>query len=391
MSYALLPALIACGSPEGANSRPEGAPPAGVVASGQFLRELLLTGELEAVRSIAIKAPQTTIFQMRVQFMAEEGSLVTAGEPLLSFDSSALVAQSVDLENSILDAETQIVAKRSELDSALKDLEIELAEKQYEHDRTRLEASVDPEVLSRKAYSERQLAFTTATRELEETHERIALTRERGQAELDVLVINRDKLKKDLLSAQQGLGLLTIEAPSDGLVVYEMREGTTLRYQEGDSCWPGQGIMRLPDLNEMQVLFYVNEVDAPLLTEGMPVTVYLDAFPGRSLQAQIRRIPSMAVKRNEDSKIAIFKVTASLSETWKGDMKPGMSVLGTVVIDRQDDVPLVAREAVRFDGKDHWLRSARPGEPERRFEPLARNASHYLISREQLAALQEGS
>ena len=47
--------------------------------------------------------------------------------------------------------------------------------------------------------------------------------------------------------------------------------------------------------------------------------------------------------------------------------------------------------SVRFDGKDHWLRAARPGEPERRFEPLARNASHYLISREQLAALQEGS
>ena len=390
VSCALLPALAACGAPQ-ADARSAGAPPPGVVASGRFVRELLLTGELEAVRSIAIKAPQTNLFQMRIQFMAEEGSVVKAGEPLLSFDSSALVAQSVDLENGILDAETQIVAKRSELESALKDLEIELAEKQYEHDRAKLEASVDPDVLSRKAYSERQLDFTTATRELDETHKRINLTRERGQAELDVLTINRDKLKKDLLSAQQGLALLTIEAPAEGLVVYEMREGTTLRYQEGDSCWPGQGVMRLPDLTDMQVVFYVNEVDAPLLAEGMSVTVTLDAFPGRALQAQVTRIPSMAVKRSEESKIAIFKVTASLSETWKGEMKPGMWVLGTVVFDRQDDVPLVAREAVRFDGKDHWLRAARPGGSERRFEPLARNASHYLISREQLAALQEGS
>jgi multidrug efflux pump subunit AcrA (membrane-fusion protein) len=389
---ALAGMLAACGAPQRAASAGEPLPvPPGVIASGDFIRELLLTGELEAVRSIAIKAPQTAIFQMRIQFMAEEGTLVRKGEPLLTFDSSALVAQSVDLENSILDAETQIVAKRSELESALKDLEIELAEKQYEHDRTKLEAGVDPDVLSRKAYSERQLAFSTATRELEETHHRIDLTRERGQAELDVLVINRDKLRKDHLSAQQGLQLLTIEAPSDGLVVYEMREGTTLRYQEGDSCWPGQGIMRLPDLTEMQVVFFVNEVDAPLLTEGMPVKVALDAFPGRQLDAVIRRVPSMAIKRNEESKIAIFKVVASLSETWVGEMKPGMSVRGTVVVESQKDVPLIAREAVRFDGQDHWLRPARPGDPEHRFEPVSRNASHYWISREQLAALQEGT
>jgi multidrug efflux pump subunit AcrA (membrane-fusion protein) len=391
-ALALAGLAAACSAPHGAAARSEaGPPPAGVVASGEFVRELLVTGELEAVRSIAIKAPQTQLFQMRIQFMAEEGTLVRQGEPLLSFDSAALVAQSVDLENAILDAETQIVAKRSELESAMKDLEIELAEKEYEHERTKLDASIDPEVVSRKVYSERQLAWASAARELDETKERIELTRQRGQAELDVLTINRDKLRKDMQSAQQGLSLLTTLAPADGLVVYEMRDGTTLRYQEGDSCWPGQGIMRLPDLSEMQASFLVNEVDAPLLKEGMPVTVALDAFPGRTLEAVIRKVPSMAIKRAEESKIAVFKVIASLAETWEGEMKPGMSVRGTVVTDRRQDVPLVARSAVRFDGTSYWLRPQDPEAPERKFEPIARNATHYLISREQVAALQEGS
>ncbi|HET6373850.1 MAG TPA: hypothetical protein VFG76_11105, partial [Candidatus Polarisedimenticolia bacterium] len=249
-------AIVAAGpaclkSTAGDGSAPPAAVPAGsAVHRGEFRRELLLTGELEAVRSIAIKAPQTAIFQMRIQFMAEEGSVVREGEPLLSFDNSALAAQALDLENQILDAETQIVAKRSELASALKDLEIELAQRQYEHDRTKLDASVDPEVLSRKELGERQLAYSKADNELSEIKDRTALTRDRGQAELDVLVINRDKLQKDLLSAQRGLDVLTIKAPAEGLVVYETREGTTLHYQEGDSCWPGQGVMRLPDLSE---------------------------------------------------------------------------------------------------------------------------------------------
>ena len=45
-----------------------------ILQRGDFDRQLLLTGELEAVRSIAIKSPQTNLFQMRIQFMAEEGS-----------------------------------------------------------------------------------------------------------------------------------------------------------------------------------------------------------------------------------------------------------------------------------------------------------------------------
>ena len=48
--------------------------------------------------------------------------------------------------------------------------------------------------------------------------------------------------------------LLTIEAPTDGLVVYASRERSTAKWQEGDSCWPGQTLMRLPDLSEMQVV-----------------------------------------------------------------------------------------------------------------------------------------
>src|SRR5262249_42829070 len=127
------------------------------------------------------------------------------------------------------------------------------------------------------------------------------------------------------------------------------------------------------------------------LKEGMPATVVLDAFPGRELEATIVQVPSMAIKRTDESKIAVFKMVASLAQTWVGEMKPGMSVRGTVVIDRLTDVPMVAREAVRTEGTSYWLRPSRPGEPERRFEPLSRNASHYLISREQLAALQEGT
>lgn len=383
-------APLACSSAPSAAPQPDAADESAAVRRGDFRRELLLTGELRAVRSIEIKAPQTSLFQMRIQFMAEEGTMVEPGEPLLDFDNSGLAEQVQELESKILDAETQIVSKRNELASSLKDLEIELAEREYDHDLAQLEAAVDPEVLSRKEYGERQLAWQSAAERLEQTRQAIELTRRRGAAELEVLEIARDKLEKDRFIARQGVDRLAVRAPAPGLVVYERRPGTTLRFQEGDSCWPGQGVMRLPDLSEMQVEFSVNEVDAPLLQTGMPVAMRLDSFPDREIGGEIVHVPSMAVKRDDESKISVFKIVASLDETWVGEMKPGMSALGRIVVDERHDVALVKRDAVEFDGERYLLRLPGADGSEARFEsiaPLARNEYDYVVSEEDYARI----
>jgi HlyD family secretion protein len=392
LAAALLAACSSAGG--GVDPGPAGgaildALPAARPVRGGFVKDLLLTGELRAVRSVAIKSPQTSLFQLRITFMAEEGTFVKQGDPILDFDNSSLAAQARELETQILDARMQIVAKQSELASALKDLEIELAEKEYASERTKVEASVDPEVMSRKEYSERELAYAKATRELEETRRRVSLTQERGRAEVDVLRINLDKLERDLLQAQHHLNLLSNKAPADGLVVYETRMGTTLRFQEGDSCWPGQDVIRLPDLSEMEVVFTVSEVDAPLISPGMPVAVSLDAFPGRELTGTVRHVPSMAVKRTDESKLRVFKVVASLAETWVGEMKPGMSVKGRIVLERLENAPLLARDAVGFDGSRYWAWVAEGGEEadRRPISPIARNALWYLISEEEYILL----
>jgi multidrug efflux pump subunit AcrA (membrane-fusion protein) len=360
-----------------------------VARHGDFERELLLNGELESVRSISVNTPQTSVFQMRISWMAKEGAMVKKGEPVLAFDNAALADRVLDLETQILDAETQVLSKQSEIASALKDLEIELAQKQYDADRARIDASVDAEVLSRKAYGDRQLADGKAKRELEETGRRIEATRERGQAELDVLLINRDKLRKDLESAQEDLGLLSVAAPAEGLVIYEKRDGSSSRYQEGDSCWPGQPVMRLPDLSAMQVAFSVNEVDAHLLSVGQTVRITLDSFPERELSGTIERIPSMTVNRSETSAVHVFRVISTLSETWPEAMKPGMSVLGRVIVERRANAPLVARSAVRQDGERYWMRAAddRRDAPEVEVHPVDRNSGWYVLDEKQDAAV----
>jgi multidrug efflux pump subunit AcrA (membrane-fusion protein) len=318
----------------------------GSTARGPESEEILLTGELRAVRATSIVAPETAIFQMRIQFLPEEGTEVRKGDPLVDFDNTALADRVLDLETRILDAQTQIAAKRGELDSALMDLEIERSEKQYENDRARVRAEIDPEILSRKDNAERQYEYRKAQLELAEVLERAGKTRSRGEAEVDVLVIDEEKLERDLISTRHDLEVLSVKAPIDGLVVHEYREGSQTKWKEGDSVWPGQPVVTLPDLSEMEVQFQVSEVDAHRLRVGTPVRITIDSFPERGLGGTIVHIPSMAVTRDPESKVRIFRVRSTLSETWRDKMKPGMSVLGIVTVPSGEVPPVVARQAV---------------------------------------------
>ena len=99
----------------------------------------------------------------------------------------------------------------------------------------------------------------------------------------------------------------------------------------------------------------------------------------------------MAVIRGENSKVKIFKVISSLSETWEGEMKPGMSVLGRVVVERLPDVPMVDRRAVRFDGEAYWLAAGGDGDRDAagpwQVHPVARNAGVYVLDEARDAAV----
>lgn len=367
------------GGPPAAGERGETPAPA---FRGDFEEEILLTGELKAVRARTVVAPETSIFQMRIQYLPDEGSEVREGDPLVDFDNTALADRVQDLETRILDAETQIAAKMSELATSLMDLEIERAQKTYESDRAVVRAAIDPDVLSRKEYAERQFEKRKASMERTEVQERIDHTNGKGQAELDVLIIDKEKLERDLLSTRKDLEVLSVKAPQDGLVVYEYREGSQLKWKEGDNVWPGQPVVNLPDLSAMEVQFAVSEVDAPRLRVGMPVRITIDSLPQRELSGRVVEIPSMAVTRDPDSTVRIFRVRSTLSETIRGVMKPGMSVLGRLTVGRRSGALLVAREAVTFDGASYRMNAGpdRGAAPEwLAIQPVGRNARHYLL------------
>ena len=165
------------------------------------------------------------------------------------------------------------------------------------------------------------------------------------QAKLDQLRSDVEKAELEVQRArdrvsesQRELGQLTITAPIPGMVVYlEIWKGGTMgKVQEGDSPWPGQGLINLPDLSEMIVKATVSEVDAAKIDSGQSVIIKLDAVQEKEYEGEVFKKSTLARRKDHNSKINVFDVEIALSNEDE-EVKPGMSASGRVVIDRIPD------------------------------------------------------
>ena len=53
---------------------------------------MLLTGELDALNSVELSVPHTPSFRLSLQWLAEDGIAVKAGERVAEFDNSQLTS-----------------------------------------------------------------------------------------------------------------------------------------------------------------------------------------------------------------------------------------------------------------------------------------------------------
>jgi HlyD family secretion protein len=324
--------------------------PAIEVKRGSVKKVLLLDGELRAVRSRTIFGGSSWD-DVKIVYMPPEGTVVKAGDLVLELDSTNTLNKIKDTDEKIVAAENEIVRVKSQHESALRDLEVELSKLWLAYEQAKLKAKVPNEVVSRREFQDAQLALEKGKTEYENHLNKIEQKKKEQAAELQVKIIEKDKLKVQLDQAKSDLDEMKIKAPTDGMVLYNDHYNERRKLQIGDLVWPGWPVEQLPDLTEMEVLAQVNEVDGPRLSVGARAEVKLDSYPDKVITGKIMDISQTAIKANRMAKAKIFRVTISLDQTLMEIMKPGMSAQVSVTIGETQPNLLVSRSTVRFDGE----------------------------------------
>jgi len=346
-----------------------------------------VTGTLRAVESSMIGPPQLADFwEFKISRIAPEGEEVKAGTPVLGFDTTELDQRLLRQQAEADGAIKQIDKTRKNLTMQRRQDDLSLAETQARRDRARLIVDRPGELGSSQELARIRLDLDLAEKELAYLHRRREASSRSAEAQLAALTAQRERAETEVAKIQGAIEQMTRAAPRDGTVIY-VADWNDEKKQVGSSCWRGDMVIELPDLERMRAEGNVDEADAGKIVEGQRVTLRLDAHPDVRYTGQVASIWKTVQRMTWRSPLKVVRLEIELDETDTRRMRPGMRFRGEIETERIPDALLVPVEAIfpRLDGPVVYRR-AMLGLDEVRVELGRRNEDFVEV----LSGLDEG-
>ena len=324
--------------------------PAGAaqVERGDLVVEVEVAGTLRAVESSVLMPPQVqNVWQFKIAMLAEEGSRVGLGEPVLAFDTSEL-QQRLQTRRADLDtARAEVEKKRVDLAVTVANDTLALAEVEARLRKARLLTEQPPELNSGIEVAKARLDLELSELEVDLVERRIEATRRAGAEELAVLEADLARVASEVQQIEQAIGRMTRTAPREGIVIH-VTDWRNEKMKVGDSCWAADPVLEIPDLSRMAADGEVEEARAGRLREGQQVLLRLDAHPDRQYRGTVESISRTVQQKSWRNPVKVVRLAIALDETDPERMRPGMRFRGSIEVDRRADAVLVPIEAVRF-------------------------------------------
>jgi RND family efflux transporter MFP subunit len=248
-------------------------------------------------------------------------------------------------------AKSRITGMRADTDGAIRNLERDAALAREELQGANRYKIDDPDVFSRQEIIRSEIDRTLATQRIATSDAVRSIRQDVAKVELDLLDIERRKAGIAIDRASKGLEALEIRAPHDGILVYK-RDWRGEITKVGDTLWAGEPVGEIPDLKTMQARVYVLEADAGGLAGGLPAAVVVEAHPEIEYKAKIKKVDTLAKRRNGWIPVQYFGATLELQATDPAVMKPGQRVRAVLALDGRADAISIPRNAIfEKDGK----------------------------------------
>ena len=329
-------------------------PAAPRVRRGQFIRELTLTGEIDAARGEIIAVPNLPSWQTSIKWIADDGTEVHKGDRVVELDNTQFTSGLDAKRQAVAQAEQELQQKDAEGEADLLQKRLDVETKQSDYEKTKLDADVPKDVVSVRDYEDRQIKFKRATVELQKSKSVLSSAITAAKSDRANLVLNLEKANRELATAEGAINALILRAPRDGVVVLKDHPWEGRKLKEGDPVFVGLGLVLLPDPTSIRVTAALADVDDRKVAVGMPATIILDAYPATTYAGRISWISAVAQESttNKQSLRRTFRVAVQLDHIDSARMRPGLSARVIVRRDTVQDALLVPRSTMSKLKKD---------------------------------------
>lgn len=343
--------------------------PTVTVQRGEFLVQTRCRGDLRAVKSGMVNAPNLG-GGLVITTLAALGDSVKKDEVVLAFDPSEQ-ENILETSKSTLD-EAQQQIRKIEADAAIRAHtdQVDLLKAEFAVRRAELEVSRN-ELVSEIDAQKNLLTQEAARKKLAQLRQDIQSRQKSGEAELAVAREKANKAALDVKQTQMRMDQITVKAPMDGLVNIRQNRFATggffttgmeiPDYRMGDQTFSGDTVLEVVDTEQMEVGGKVYEADRSNLKEGQEVFIRPDAIPGLTLTGKIKSLAgttSMGFFSSDPNKT--FDVVFGFQQQ-EQRLRPGMSTEVEIVAERVKDVVHVPQQAV-FDKENKKWAFVKTGE-----------------------------
>ena len=332
-------------------SNADGKTPTANVKRGSFIVDISESGEIEATKSMTISSPRVGDWGSRPQitWLAEEGAQVAKGDVIARFDPSGLEKHMFQTEAELEIKEASLTRAKASQAATTAELEASVLNTEASHELAKLaldQLRFEPAVKRREG----ELRFAQAENNLAQARAKVSSQRIIDTEELRRIELEKEQASAELEKARQDRAALDVQAPADGLIVYERNWNTGNKFQVGDTPWPGQAIIGLPDLSEVRVKTQVNEVDISKLEVGQSVRIRLDAFERPVFPGTVSDVATLGRRKEDGSEVKVFDVNV-LIDTTAAILKPGMTASCEIVVREIEDTLTIPMDAVFREGE----------------------------------------
>jgi RND family efflux transporter MFP subunit len=321
------------------------------VQKGDFIIDLVESGEIRAINSMFVRAPREWQIDLKIIDMIPEGSIVEKGDLLVQLDTSALEEELNQAQDELKQAEAEL--RSIDVQQASRIYELESNKKMAVYSKEM--AEINFELLKYESKNRQEDARLELQKELlrfEEAEKKIETQKILDAADRQKGIVKVEQAKTSLELMKKRIDQLTLRAPISGMVVYQEIGGYNApRYKAsvGDNVRSGETVVSIPDLSKMQMVTLVNEMDAGSLKIGQKVIIRLDAFENSIYHGTVISVASLIEKMSgywgPFEKAPSFEVRILIDEQDKM-LKPGMTAQGRIILEEITSVLFVPAGAI---------------------------------------------
>ncbi len=269
-------------------STPAALPSPSEVSAPARPRPLRTLGTIAAQRSLTLQTPRISGQggMLTLTHLVPNGSTVKAGDVIAEFDSTAQMKTERDAQAKFDDLSHQVDQKMAEDHSNSAKRDSDLVQAEADLEKAKLEIRKGP-VLSDLDQLKNTEKLRDAEAHVKSLHRSNQFHDDAEKAEIQVLVLQRDRQKLTLARLKNDFDKLTIRAPMNGMIAFDniWKNNSMGHAQEGDQLYPGSPLLRIFDPAVMVLQLAVNEADGAALRPGSKAVVHLDAYPGLTFTA----------------------------------------------------------------------------------------------------------